>query len=102
MEDKLRVIVSMSRLKDVFRKYPESEKPTRELLKEIKNRNWNNFAELKSDFRNASTLRNRRAVFNIAGNNYRMVTKINYDHGTVYVRFLGSHKDYDKADVLNI
>jgi mRNA interferase HigB len=56
---------------------------------------WSNPADVKAAFRTASILKENRAVFNLCGNNYRLVVKINYVKGIVYIRFVGSHKQYD-------
>jgi mRNA interferase HigB len=59
---------------------------------------WPNPAALKRQFRNASILKDSRAVFNIKGNDYRLIVKINYPYRIVYVRFLGTHQAYDAID----
>ncbi|WP_348827035.1 type II toxin-antitoxin system HigB family toxin [Halomonas sp. RT37] len=56
----------------------------------------------KLDFRNASILKDGRAVFNIAGNKYRLVVWINYAYRVVYIRFIGTHAQYDKIDVQTV
>lgn len=61
---------------------------------------WKNFADVKGQFRNASAVGNR-VVFNIAGNKYRLVALINYEFQIAYVRFVGTHKEYDELDVKN-
>ena len=55
-------------------------------------------ADIKALYRSASILRNNRVVFNIAGNKYRLIVRINYDSKTVFVRFIGTHREYDKID----
>ena len=59
---------------------------------------WSSPSELKADFGSASILKDGRVVFNIAGNKYRLVVWINYPYRIVYVRFIGSHRDYDAID----
>lgn len=63
---------------------------------------WASPNDVKRDFGNASILRDGRAVFNIAGNKYRLVVWINYPYRVVYVRFMGTHAQYDKIDVHTI
>ncbi|MGH8659774.1 MAG: type II toxin-antitoxin system HigB family toxin [Gammaproteobacteria bacterium] len=63
---------------------------------------WASPADVKADFRNASILRDGRVVFNIAGNKYRLVVWINYAYRVVYVRFIGTHAQYDKIDAQTI
>ena len=66
---------------------------------EVVQANWASPSEVKAQFRSASILKGSRAVFNIAGNQYRLVVKINYPYRIVYIRFLGTHQDYDQIDV---
>ena len=63
---------------------------------------WANPAEVKADFGNASILKDGRVVFNIAGNKYRLVVWINFAYGVVYIRFIGTHAQYDRIDAQSI
>lgn len=54
--------------------------------------------DVKSQHGSASILKNNRVVFNISGNKYRLVVRINYDSGTVFVRFIGTHREYNRID----
>jgi mRNA interferase HigB len=63
---------------------------------------WATPAELKRDVRTASILRDGRAVFNIAGNKYRIVVRINYPYRTVYIRFVGTHAQYDRINAQEV
>ncbi|MFO7750418.1 MAG: type II toxin-antitoxin system HigB family toxin [Desulfobacteraceae bacterium] len=65
---------------------------------EAKKAQWASPAEIKEQYRSASILKDNRVVFNIAGNKYRLIVKINYHSKTVFVRFIGNHKEYDKID----
>ncbi|NMM25715.1 MAG: type II toxin-antitoxin system HigB family toxin [Glaciimonas sp.] len=64
--------------------------------------NWLEPADVKVDFGNASILKEGRVVFNIAGNKYRLVTSINYPYGIVFIKFIGTHKQYDAIDAQTI
>jgi mRNA interferase HigB len=63
---------------------------------------WNHPKEIKEKFSSASFLANNRVVFNISDNKYRLVVKVEYELKAVYIRFIGSHADYDKIDVSTI
>ena len=76
----------------------EAERPLRAWIYEIQRAAWATPADVKAQFRNASVLRGSRAVFNVAGNKFRLVVKINYAAGIVYVRFMGTHGEYDEID----
>ncbi len=69
---------------------------------EVLRADWSTPQELKAQFRNASVLQGSRVVFNIKGNDYRLVVKINYPYRMVYVRFVGTHKMYDQIDAVTI
>ena len=69
---------------------------------EAKNARWESPTDIKVQYRSASILKDSRVVFNIAGNKYRLIVRINYHSKTVFVRFIGTHKDYDKIDAETI
>lgn len=66
---------------------------------EAKHAQWASPADVKAQYGSASILKGNRVVFNIAGNKYRLVVRINYDSKTVFVRFIGTHREYDSIDV---
>lgn len=63
---------------------------------------WSEPADVKADFGTASILKNGRVVFNIAGNKYRIVTSINHPYGIVFIKFIGTHRQYDAIDAQTI
>ena len=63
---------------------------------------WQNHNELKQEYPNASILADNRVVFNIKGNNYRLIVKINYDYQMMWIRFIGTHAEYDKVNAKKI
>ena len=63
---------------------------------------WQQPSDIKAHYRNASILKNRRVVFNIKGNDFRLVTRINYEFKLVWIRFIGTHEEYDKIDATKI
>lgn len=70
--------------------------------RQVRAANWATPADVKGDIRSASILKDRRVVFNVAGNKYRVVAWINYPYRVVYVRFIGTHRQYDKIDAQTI
>ncbi len=68
----------------------------------VKGANWQNPTEIKNFYSTISILKNSRVVFNIKGNQYRLIAKINYEKQWLFIRFIGTHKDYDKIDADNI
>lgn len=81
-------------------------KDSKEQLKawynEAKQAKWQTPNEVKEQFRSASIIVENRVVFNICGNKYRLIVKINYEAQWVFIRFVGTHKEYDKIDAITI
>lgn len=63
---------------------------------------WSQPADIKATFRNASELKNRRVVFNVKGNDYRLIVAVAYKLRIVYVKFVGTHKEYDHVDAESV
>lgn len=63
---------------------------------------WHTPSDIKEVYRNASFIANHRVVFNLKGNDYRLVVWVRYDRGLIFVRFIGSHRQYDKIDAETI
>lgn len=82
--------------------YKDSELPLRSWFFQVKKAKWNNPNEVKIQYANASLVQDSRVVFNIAGNKYRLVVHINYKYKIVNIKWLGTHKDYDKIDVSKV
>lgn len=83
-------------------KYPEAKTALLIWYKEIAQSDFKNFNELKAVYGNASLIANSRVVFNIKGNDYRLVVAMNFLHNATYVIWFGTHKEYDKIDVTKI
>jgi len=99
------IIIALSTLKTFWEdssEYIDAKEPTLAWYRHALNADWGAPADVKQDFRNASILKDGRVVFNIAGNKYRLVAWINYAYKVVYIRFIGSHAQYDKIDVQTI
>ncbi len=83
-------------------KYEEAKGPLEAWHDAVIQVDWSNPQDVKAKFGTASILKDSRVVFNIHGNKYRLVVKINYPYKIVYIRFVGTHEQYDEADVENI
>ena len=79
----------------------DSEQPLKAWYAVVREASWSHFAQVKDQFRSASAVGDR-VVFNIAGNKYRLVAFINYEFHTVYVRFVGTHSEYDDVDIREV
>jgi len=82
--------------------YKDSKSSLEAWHREVVGADWSNPNQIKEQYRNASIVGNNRVVFNIHGNTYRLVVKINYYASVVYIRFIGTHKQYDKINVEEI
>lgn len=82
--------------------YADARDPVMAWYRQVLRADWATPAEVKRDIRNASVLKDGRAVFNIAGNKYRIVVWINYPYRVVYIRFIGTHRQYDRIDAQTI
>ena len=95
-------IIARQTLKAFWEVHRDSELPLRAWFKEACQADWSSPAEIKALYRSASIVADNRVVFNIAGNKYRLVVKFNYAHRVGYVRFVGTHAEYDRIDVAKI
>lgn len=91
-------IVAKSTLKAFWEEYPNAEKPLKIWFEKIKKGTWNNPNEIKQVFTDADQVGNGRIVFNIARNKYRLIVKFVYETQICYIRFIGTHKEYDKIE----
>ncbi len=95
-------VVAKKILREFWDKHPDSENQLKTWYKEASNANWATPADIKSEYPKASILKAGRVVFNICGNKYRLVTHINYLRRWVFIRFIGTHTDYDKINAEKI
>ncbi len=82
--------------------HSDAEESLKTWYEEASHVNWRSPLDVKAAHRNASVIANNRVVFNIKGNKYRLITLIRYDIGIIYIRFIGTHAEYDKIDAENI
>lgn len=83
-------------------KYSDAEQALLAWFDEVKNAEWQCPQDIKSKYRNASFIANNRIVFNIHGNKYRLVVAVRYDISIVFIKFIGTHKQYDDIDASTI
>lgn len=91
-------IVAVSHLKTFWQKHLDAEQSFLAWIDEVKKADWKSPADIKAQFRHASVLKSRRVVFNIRGNDYRLVVAVAYRYGALYIKFVGTHKQYDVID----
>jgi len=95
-------IIARNTLINYWGNYPEVEQSLKSWYDEVLNANWKSPNELKKQFRNASVVTNKRVVFNIKGNSYRLIVDIEYRIGIIFIVWVGTHKKYDKVNVKEI
>ena len=98
-------VIALSTLRTFWRSNPahaEAREPILAWYRQVLKSDWASPADVKREYGSASILRGGRVVFNIAGNRYRLVVWINYSYRVVYVRFVGTHAQYDRIDAQSI
>ena len=95
-------VISRKWLNELARRYPDAKPRLDAWFHEAEGADWANPAQLKVQYATASILENGRVVFNVGGNKYRLVVRINYAYRVVYVRFAGTHSEYDQIDAQEI
>ena len=88
-------IIARKTLKDFWERHSDAEQPLKTWFQEIENADWQSFNELKRQFKSASLIGNDRVVFNIKGNVYRIVVLVAFKQGKIFIRFIGTHHDYN-------
>jgi len=95
-------IISKRTLREFWEKHKDSEQYLKTWNDTAKNADWKSPNDIKIIYPNASIIADNRVVFNIKGNNYRLIVKINYDYQMIWIRFIGTHAAYDKIDASKI
>ena len=95
-------IIAKKILREFWEKHSDCEQQLKAWYKEANKAEWKNPNEIKLEYPSACILNDNRICFNIKGNNYRLIVRINYDYQIVWIRFIGTHSDYDKIDANKI
>lgn len=95
-------VIAKRTLRTFWKRHAQAKGPLEAWHQEVVRADWASPSEVKNQFRSASVLQDNRAVFNIVGNQYRLIVKINYPYRIVYIRFIGTHADYDTIDATTI
>jgi mRNA interferase HigB len=95
-------IFAKSTLREFWEKHPDSELYLKTWFDIAMNSSWQTPNEVKQSYAKASILKDSRIVFNIKGNTYRLIVKFNFDHQLAFIRFIGTHAEYDKIDANTI
>ena len=93
-------VITIGRLREFWEQAARSdaEQPLRAWHKEAEKADWTCWADIKAQFGSADSPGNDRVVFNIGGNKYRLIVKVDYRHKKVFIRWIGTHKPYDELE----
>ena len=95
-------VIAKRTLRDFWSTHADSEQQLKAWYNEAEQADWKSPNDIKKDYPSASILEDNRMVFNTKGNNYRLIVRINYKYGVVWIRFIGTHAEYDKIDATKI
>lgn len=95
-------VISFKKLRDFYAVHPDSKAHLTSWFKTVRKAEWKDFNALKVDFRSADLVADNRLIFNIKGNNYRLVARINFEHKRIMIKWIGTHADYNKIDASTI
>jgi len=95
-------VIAKKILREFWERQNDSEAQLKTWYKEASKAIWTSPSDIKSEYPRASILKNGRVVFNICGNKYRLIVQINYSRRWVFIRFIGTHAEYDKQDANEI
>ncbi len=95
-------VIARKTLREFWGKHADIEEQLKAWYRETEKATWKNINDLKKEYPSASILKDNRIVFNIKGNNYRLIVKFNFDYQISWIRFIGTHAEYDKIDANTI
>jgi mRNA interferase HigB len=95
-------VISKKKLKEFWGRHPDAEQSLRAWYADAKRANWTRPTDTASVIQSARPISNNRVVFKIGGNKYRLVAAIRYQSGVIFIRFIGTHSEYDKIDATTI
>lgn len=95
-------ILSRKTLREFWDKHPDARQALQTWYIDVERANWKSTADIKRTYQTASFLQDNRVVFNIKGNKYRIIVVVQFKYGYVYIRFIGTHSQYDQIDANTI
>ena len=95
-------VIAKRTLRDFWMKHADCEQQLKSWYRETEKAEWENINELKREYPSASILKENRIVLNIKGNDYRLIVKFNFDYQICWIRFIGTHAEYDKINANEI
>ncbi len=91
-------VIAISTLKECWTRHPDSEQALKEWYIKTERAQWESFNDMRKDSNSVDYVKNQRYVFNIKGNNYRLVAAVKFTPKLVYIRFIGTHQEYERIE----
>lgn len=95
-------IIALGALRRFWLLHPDAATPLRAWYAIARRAQWRSPADVKAAYRSASFIAGNRVVFNIKGNDYRLVVAVHYNRGMMFIRFVGTHRQYDAIDAASV
>ncbi len=95
-------VISRKALREFWEGHPDARQALQAWYADVKHTSWASPADVKRAYRNASFVANNRVVFNIKGNKYRIIVAVQYKFQIVFIRFVGTHQEYDQVDAASV
>jgi len=95
-------VIAKKILREFWKKHNDCEQQLKAWFREVSKAEWANPNEIKAEYPSASIIGNDRIVFNIKGNSYRLIARINFDYQMIWIRFIGTYTEYDKVNAKTI
>lgn len=95
-------VLSRKSLRQFWDRHPDAREPLQAWYADVKPANWKRPSDIKTTYQTASFISNNRIVFNIKGNKYRIIVVVEYRFGMVFIRFIGTHQEYDRINAETI
>ncbi|NIJ55797.1 type II toxin-antitoxin system HigB family toxin [Dyadobacter arcticus] len=95
-------VISFKKLREFYEVHPDSKIYLTSWFKTVRKANWKDFNAVKVDFNSVDLVGDSRLIFNIKGNHYRLIARVNFEYGRLMIKWLGTHAEYDKIDAVKI
>ena len=95
-------VVAVRALRSFWERHPDSEQPLKAWYDEAKHASWNTPQDIRNHYASTSFVGHNRVVFNIKGNDYRLIVAVAYRFQAVYIKFIGTHAEYDRIDATTV
>lgn len=95
-------IIAVGTLRDFWKRHADAEQPLKAWYDEAKSAQWRRPGDIRALYASASFVANNRVVFNIKGNSYRLIVAVAYRSGVVFIKFIGTHAEYDMSDAATV